>query len=191
MIYIQTPGLEVVREGLPVDVSNKIEQVDDSGLYRYTVDNERSEEAVDWSTTALQTTTKGERKVITFKTKDIVTEGDIVIYTDPDQVSYKSKTFNVTNAPITGSITYAGAPVPAGQFISFSREIDGSRIGSLTVTEDGKYQLHLRKEYEFTWDQTDPVKLYAKIGENYYVATYANLKALANAPDINLTLEGN
>lgn len=191
VIYIQTPGLEVVREGLPVDVSNKIKQVDDSGLYRYTVDNERSEEAEDWSTTALQTTTKGERKVITFKTKDIVTEGDIVIYTDPDQVSYKSKTFNVTNAPITGSITYAGTSVPAGQFISFSREIDGSRIGSLTVTEDGKYQLRLRKEYEFTWDQTDPVKLYAKIGENYYVATYANLKALANAPDINLTLEGN
>lgn len=185
-IFIQTPGLVLV-DGQNVAIS----QVDNTGLYKYIVNADRTTEAGAWSTTALQSGKAGERKVITFKTKDIVTEGDIVIYTDPDQVSYKSKTFNVTNAPITGSITYAGAAVPAGQFISFSREIDGSRIGSLTVTEDGKYQLRLRKEYEFTWDQTDPVKLYAKIGEKYYVATYANLKALANAPDINLTLEGN
>lgn len=46
-----------------------------------------------------------------------------------------------------------------------------------------------RKEYEFTWDQNDPVKLYAKIGENYYFATYANLKALAESPDIQLQAE--
>lgn len=186
-IYIQTPGLELVREGLPAAVSNKITKVDDSGLYEYIVERIRGEEAEDWSnTTAIQSNKNGERKVFTFKTTSIVTEGDIVIYTDAEKISYKTKTFNVTNAPISGEITYAGTAVSAGQFISFSREIDGSRIGSLTVTEDGKYQLRLRKEYEFTWNQNDPVKLYAKIGSKTYTATYANLAALYASPNIDL-----
>ena len=109
---------------------------------------------------------------------------------DAEQISYKTKTFNVTNAPFSGTITYgeSNENVPAGQFISFSREIDGSRIGSVTVTEDGKYQMRLRQEYEFTWDQDDPVKLYAKIGSDIYTATYANLAALYADQNIELVL---
>lgn len=184
-IYIQTPNLELV-EGQNV----KIAKVNDTGLYRYIVDNSRSTEAGMWSTTPIQSKEPGERKVITFKTKDIVTEGDIVIYTDPDQISYKTKTFNVTNAPISGTITCSdGTKVPQGQFVSFSRELDGSRIGSVTVTADGQYQLRLRKEYEFTWNQNDPVKFYAKIGNSYYTATLNNLEALYNNPSIKLEKE--
>ncbi|MBE6199683.1 MAG: hypothetical protein E7138_05235 [Rikenellaceae bacterium] len=190
-IYIQTPGLELVEEGLSEAIKAKITKMDDSGLYRYVVDNLREEEAEDWvGTTAIQSNEPGERKVITFKTKNIVTEGDIVIYTDAEQISYKTKTFNVTNAPFSGTITYgeSNENVPAGQFISFSREIDGSRIGSVTVTEDGKYQMRLRQEYEFTWDQDDPVKLYAKIGSDIYTATYDNLAALYADQNIELVL---
>ena len=189
-IYIQTPNLELV-EGQNV----KIAKVNDTGLYRYIVDNSRSTEANAWESlsdiaTAIQSGKSGERKVITFKTKEIVTEGDIVIYTDPEQISYKTKTFNVTNAPISGNITCSdGITVPKGQFVSFSRELDGSRIGSVTVTADGQYQLRLRKEYEFTWNQNDPVKFYAKIGNSYYTATLNNLEALYNNPDIKLEKE--
>ena len=184
-IYIQTPNLELGK-----NQNSNIEKVDNTGLYVYHVNANREEEAQAWSGTAIQSNESGERKVITFTTKDIVTEGDIVIYTDPDVVSYKTKTFNVTNAPIQGTITYNETEVPKGTFVSFSREFDGSRIGSITVTENGEYQLRLRKEYEFTWDQNDPVKLYAKIGEEYYVATYPNLATLFASPDINLVYEG-
>lgn len=190
-IFIQTPGLELA------DGQDNIEKVNDTGLYKYTVNANRTTEAANWSgNNALQSNLAGERKVITFKTKDIVTEGDIVIYTNPEEISYKTKTFNVTNAPIAGDITYgtANTPVPADTFVSFSRELDGSRIGSLVVTSDGQYQLRLRKEYEFTWNQNgDSVKLYARINNGaeskYYVATYPNLEALYNAPNIHLEEE--
>ncbi|MBQ7787749.1 MAG: hypothetical protein IJ378_06260 [Alistipes sp.] len=183
-IFIQTPGLELAEQNA------KITKVDDTGLYKYTVNANRATEAENWDTDALQSSIDGERKVITFKTKEIVTEGDIVIYTDPDQISYKTKTFNVTNAPISGNITCSdGTTVPKGQFVSFSRELDGSRIGSVTVTADGQYQLRLRKEYEFTWNQNDPVKFYAKIGNSYYTATLNNLEALYNNPSITLVKE--
>ena len=184
-IYIQTPGLELA-EGQ----NAKITKVDDTGLYKYTVDANRTTEAGMWSRTPIQSNKPGERKVITFKTKEIVTEGDIVIYTDPEKISYKTKTFNVTNAPISGNITCSdGTTVPQGQFVSFSRELDGSRIGSVTVTADGQYQLRLRKEYEFTWNQNDPVKFYAKIGGSYYSATLNNLATLDATPDIALVKE--
>lgn len=184
-IFIQTPGLELA-EGQ----NAKITKVDDTGLYKYTVDANRETEAAMWSTAPIQSNEPGERKVITFKTKDIVTEGDIVIYTDPDQISYKTKTFNVTNVPISGNITCSdGTTVPKGQFVSFSRELDGSRIGSVTVTAEGQYQLRLRKEYEFTWNQNDPVKFYAKIGNSYYTATLNNLEALYDNPNITLEKE--
>lgn len=190
-IFIQTPGLELA------DGQDNIEKVNDTGLYKYTVDANRTTEAENWSgNSALQSNVDGERKIIIFKTKDIVTEGDIVIYTNPEEISYKTKTFNVTNAPIAGDITYgtANTPVPADTFVSFSRELDGSRIGSLVVTSNGKYQLRLRKEYEFTWNQNgDSVKLYARINNGteskYYVATYSNLEALYNAPNIHLEEE--
>lgn len=184
-IYIQTPGLELAEEQ-----NAKITKVDDTGLYKYTVDANRTTEAGMWSTTPIQSNKSGERKVITFKTKEIVTEGDIVIYTDPEKISYKTKTFNVTNAPISGNITCSdGTTVPQGQFVSFSRELDGSRIGSVTVTADGQYQLRLRKEYEFTWNQNDPVKFYAKIGGSYYSATLNNLATLDNNRNITLVKE--
>ena len=187
-IYIQTPGLEL-KEG-----QDNVSAVDNSpGLYKYTVASTRAEAL--GGITALQSSKEGERKEIIFKTKDIVTEGDIVIYTNPEDISYKTKTFNVTNAPIAGTITYGEnmANVPKDTFVSFSRELDGSRIGSMVVTSDGNYQLRLRKEYEFTWAQNDPVKLHARINNGteskYYIATFANLEALYNAPNIILVEE--
>ena len=193
-IFIQTPGLELA-DGQD-NIEDNIEKVNNTGMYKYTVDANRTTEANNWSgNNALQSNLDGERKEIRFKTKDIVTEGDIVIYTNPEEISYKTKTFNVTNAPIAGTIKYGEntANVPKDTFVSFSRELDGSRIGSMVVTSDGNYQLRLRKEYEFTWAQNDPVKLHARINNGteskYYVATFANLEALYNAPNIILVEE--
>ena len=100
------------------------------------------------------------------------------------------------NAPIEGQITYAasssasGTNVPKGQFVSFIRVLDGSRIGSMVVGDSGQYQLRLRKEYDFTWDgQDDKIKLYVQIGGKYYSASFANLKALYEARNVKLVLE--
>ena len=46
------------------------------------------------------------------------------------------KTFKVTNESITGTIRYTAngetKPVPKGAFVSFEREVNGSRIGVMT-----------------------------------------------------------
>ena len=186
-VYIQTPNL-----ALQTGQSNQIEKLDNTGLYVYHVNQDRSAEAAGWNTTSLQSSVNGERKVITFVTKRdaIVTEGNIEIYTDIEEVGYKSKTFAVSNEQISGTITYGdNIALPKNTFVSFSRELDGSRIGSMTVTADGSYQLRLRKEYEFTWDQNDPVKLYARVGGKYYFATYENLAALYASPNVVLIEE--
>ena len=120
-----------------------------------------------------------ERKVIPFKTKDIVSAGEIKISSDESKVVYYTKTFNIQNVPMSGSLTYGGAPVPAGTFVPFSTE-DGTRIGVVTVGEGGSFELRLRAEYSFTWGNT-PVKFEAKIGGAEYKAEFASLKALADA----------
>ena len=65
------------------------------------------------------------------------------------------KTFKETNESITGTIRYTAneetKPVPKGAFVSFEREVNGSRIGVMTIREDGRYELRLRKEYNFDW----------------------------------------
>ena len=136
------------------------------------------------------------RVEVEFVTRESVSSGEISISADPEAVSFKSKSFVLQNAPIEGKITYAasssasGTNVPKGQFVSFIRVLDGSRIGSMVVGDNGQYQLRLRKEYDFTWDgQDDKIKLYVQIGGKYYSANFANLKALYEARDVKLVLE--
>jgi hypothetical protein len=54
------------------------------------------------------------------------------------------------------------------------------------VTAAGKYELRLRKEYDFDWAGDDPVELYTSIGGEYYMAEFANVKALFDAPEVKL-----
>ncbi len=163
-----------------------------NGRYVYRVDGDRATEAGFFTATALGgEKVASERKVLKFKTKESVSSGKIMISSNEEQVVYHSKTFNVTNTPISGDITYGenastqGA-VAANQFISFARKADGSRIGSITVTAAGKYELRLRKEYDFDWAGDDPVELYASIGGEYYKAEFANVKALYDVPTVKL-----
>ena len=102
-----------------------------------------------------------------------------------------AKTFNVSNASIEGSLHYtdqAGGEynVPRNAFVSFERTRNNSRIGSITVTADGRYELRLRKEYAFNW-YTDEVELhYEDDNGNVYHQSYTNLAGLFAAPDIVL-----
>lgn len=169
----------------------KLEKLSD-GRYVYRVDGDRATEAGFFTTAALggEKVAK-ERKVLKFKTKEAVSSGKITISSNEEHVVYHSKTFNVINTPISGNITYgvdasSQSAVAANQFISFARKADGSRIGSITVTAAGKYELRLRKEYDFDWAGDDPVELYTSIGGEYYMAEFANVKALFDAPEVKL-----
>ncbi len=128
----------------------------------------------------------GERKVLPFKTKDIVSAGAITISSDESKVVYHAKTFNLQNRPIAGFLTYGigSTRVPAGTFVPFSTN-DGTRIGVVTVGENGSFELRLRAEYEFDWNST-PVKFECKVGDTEYSAEYTSLAALFANPAVNM-----
>ena len=123
----------------------------------------------------------GERKVIPFKTKQIVSAGSITLSSDESKVVYYTKTFNINNNPIAGTLTYGSSNnvVPAGTFIPFSTE-DGTRIAVVTVRENGSFELSLRAEYDFTWNNS-PVKFEAMIAGVEYKAEFPSLAALSMA----------
>ena len=133
----------------------------------------------------------GERKLIPFKTKDIVSAGDIVISSEQDEVRFHTKTFKLTNKSITGSIKYgdsasAAQNVPVRSFVPMERTYDNTRIGSMTVTSDGRYELRLRAEYSFDWNTDEIMFEYNVGGVNYSVAVNS-LAALVANPNLILT----
>ena len=85
--------------------------------------------------------------------------------------------------------------VPAGQFVTFTRLHDGSRIGSLTVkaVDEGNsmsevyYELRMRAEYEFNWSN-DPIEVMCSIDGNYYSTIIPDLKTLYNSPNRKIML---
>ena len=169
-----------------------------NGKFVYRVDPNRIVEAGFWnnSVTKIEDGTtdvsqSGERKTIMFRTKDIVSSGDITISSNEEQVVYHSKTFKVHNTPISGTIKYKDGTeeknIPQGQFVSFSRDYNGSRIGSMTVKENGNYELRLRKEYEFYWI-IDPMTIMVSIGGKYYSAQIPDLNTLYKNRNIILNL---
>jgi hypothetical protein len=135
----------------------------------------------------------GERKVFYFKKNSIVSKGEITISANPDHVTYHSKTFRVSNTPITGIIGYQPEDengnkldpqrLPAEHFVSFTRVLDGSRIGVLSVKEDPHggantiYELKLRGEYDFNWEN-DPIEITAQVDGVLYSYTLNDLSTL-------------
>ena len=136
----------------------------------------------------------GERKTLHFTTKSIVSAGDIVISSNEEKVVFYSKTFRVTNKSMGGNIYYedesgSRQPIPSSAFVAFERVSNSSRIGAVTVTADGRYELRLRKEYTFDW-YTNPVQFHYKLGGKVYHRTYESLSDLFdNQGDVVLTLE--
>ncbi len=216
-IYIKAPMLEKsANSGLNDD---KFHYDNTKECFVYKVASTRNGEKSGELTTQHYTEDRrksGERKSLKFTTKDIVSEGQITISSNQEQVVYQSKTFNVQNTPITGKITYSEEyseeqkPLPSKAFVSFTRVNNSSRIGSIVVSNDGSsstFELRLRKEYEFSW-QNDEVQLYYSVPQdniveydktykvtNYYTANYSSLSALYAAMaggtgTVNLTYAG-
>jgi hypothetical protein len=106
----------------------------------------------------------GERKLLPFEKTSITAGGDIVISTDKDKVVFWDKTFNVETEHIKGEIYYEDSkgvphPVPHNAFVAFVRLRTGARIGVATIYEDGKFELNLREEYTYGWND-DPIDFY-------------------------------
>lgn len=199
-IYIDAPML-TIDEGRLSDYNldgNKLKAHPTiPGRFIYTVDASRDTERnygatnetvanVDVTTGANQS---GERKILPFKINSIVSAGDIVISSDEEQVVYYSKTFRVTNESIMGTLKYNNGTdevnVPANAFVSFERVRNGSRIGSVTVTSDGYYELRLRKEYDFSWYDAVNMSYTADDGKTYH-KNNITLAELFESPNIVL-----
>lgn len=201
-IYIDAPMLEIDEARLAACKLNSAKLKADpnvEGRFIYTVDANRETERSYGNNDVINkdntsgVNQAGERKTLPFKTRSIVSAGDIVISSNKEKVVFFDKTFTVSNTPISGTLKYAGANVPRNAFVSFERTRNGSRIGSVTVTADGQYELRLRKEYTFNW-YTDEVEFhYEDTDGNVYHKTYTNLAALFASPDVVLELaeEGN
>ncbi len=119
----------------------------------------------------------GERKLLPFIKKSITAGGDIHITTNKDQIVYWDKTFNVETSHIRGNIYYkkdgVDYRVPKDAFVAFVRLLTGARIGVVTISQDGHFELNLREEYKFAWED-DSIDFYYTANDgvvynfNYY-----------------------
>lgn len=166
-IYIDAPML-AIDETSELYTSGKLERdPNKQGRFVYHVDADRDTERNSGSSVAkltdeLATSQEGERKVLPFKTKDIVSAGEIVISADDSKVVYYTKTFKIQNQSITGVLQYRKdgntvEPIPSGAFVPFEVEPTYNRIGAVSIAEGGKFELRLRSEYKYDWN-TDNVK---------------------------------
>lgn len=159
----------------------------------------------------------GERKKLTFIKSSIVADGEILITTDPVEagvnnvsgheeqiVNYYSKKFKITSQKITGTIqkkvgSETATNLDADAFVSFALTRNNSRIGSMRIYQEygvSKYELTLRPEYIFDWNDDNPGDAVADIrishthtiGLEYEVFSteIKNLATLFGSPDIIL-----
>ena len=197
-IYIDAPMLDI-DETSDLYTSGKVTRDPNvAGRFIYHVAADRASERTG-STTALATDTKadggqvGERKVIHFKTKSIVTAGEITISADESKVVYYSKTFKVQNKSIKGKLQYRDktsgnlVDVPHEAFVPFEMKPTYNRIGTVSVGHDGQFELRLRKEYKYDWT-TDAVKFqfskYGVIYEKEFTSLNSLTASLALGPVI-------
>ena len=111
----------------------------------------------------------GERKCLPFKKNSITSKGDIRISTNKDWVVFWDKTFKVKTEHMKGQLLYQKAgeehptPVPDDAFVAFVRLRTNARIGVVTLNTNtggpGNFDLNLRDEYTFSWDD-DPIDFY-------------------------------
>jgi hypothetical protein len=158
-----------------------------AGRFVYTVDASREQERKAGSGEAVKivdgvaTSQAGERKSLPFVTNSITSAGEIVISSQSEVCEFFEKRFRVTNHLIEGAIKRQDGgntvDIAQGEFVSFSVERTGVRIGSMNITQDGRFQLNLRAEYSFTWDE-DAVLLSYIRGGVVYEARFDSLAAL-------------
>lgn len=202
-VYIDAPMLEIDENRLPDNwkAANKLKRDPRTpGRFIYTVSKKRADERAfgfapahnkDEATSRyddyggvvpnVAIDQAGERKCLPFKKNSITSKGDIVISSNKEKVVYWDKTFKVNTENIKGEIYYIKDgerhPIPHNAFVAFVRQRTGARIGVVTITSDGNFELNLRDEYQFNWTD-DPIDLYYTDGEG---VTYH----LTNTVDLN------
>lgn len=187
-IFIDAPMLKLDENG-ELFKAGKIRAHDSiEGRFVYTVnasrDAERSGDLMPARDVAVaEDVQKGERKQISFKTNSIVSAGEITISSDESKVVFFQKKYNVHNSSIKGVLKYmkdgVETVVPAGSFVPFEIEPTYNRIGTVTVSEGGQFELRLRSEYKYDWD-TDNVGFQFSDGGKVYEFTFDSLRELFN-----------
>lgn len=203
-IYIDAPMLELDRSRIPAewltpDADGKAKiQADPSVpgriIYRVDADREaerqyfngseplmKDEAVLDLFRQPTVVNQKGERKTIPFRTRQIVSAGEIAISSQDDVVVYNQKRFRVQNASITGYIYYmkngVKTAVPTGSFVPFESLPSYNRIGTIALGAGGSFELRLRSEYKYSWD-TGMVKFQFTEGNAIFEKEYYSLSAL-------------
>lgn len=194
-IYVDAPMLKIDESRLTPEMAAKFKpHATIPGRFVYTVDASREAERATGSGEAVKiadavaVSQAGERKTLPFITTGITTAGEIVISSQTEICEFFEKRFNVKNTHIEGGIKYEVGgvqyDVAHNEFVSFAVERTGVRIGSMSLTSDGRFSLSLRSEYTFTWDE-DPIRLaYIKDGV-VYEKNYTSLEALYNSVVVN------
>ena len=182
-VYIDAPMLQLAT--LPSNLEGKVRKHESiPGRFVYTVDADRERERQAGEARALLTdqtgaNQAGERKVIPFWVKDIVSAGEIKISSQNEKVVFNEKVFKVQNASITGRLKYlkngVAHDVPYESFVVLERIKTYNRIGTVTIgnlTSAGKnMEIRLRGEYSYSW-YNDPVKIQFAINEGGYAYVY-------------------
>lgn len=208
-IYIDAPTLELDEDAVAAaGLSSKI--MKDSnvpGRVIYKVDADREAErasgkssvaalAADGATKdavtkeTITVNQAGERKSVPFKTKSIVSAGDITISSDENVVVYYTKNFKIQNSSITGKLKFrengsAVKEIPAGSFVPFEALPSYNRIGTVAVEQtDGTFELRLRSEYEYSWS-TGRVKFQYTADGKTYEKTFTSLSSLYDTLNTN------
>ncbi len=169
-IYIDAPMLQIDGSRLAdfkLDGDKLKADPDVPGRFIYTVAADREAERAFGVTDALNTDVAAaagaqarERKILPFLIGSVASAGDIVISSNKQQIVFYDKTFRVTNESIKGRIVYevenpdgstTQTPVPDDLFVAFERVTNSNRIGSVTMTGEGEFELRLRKEYPLQW----------------------------------------
>ena len=198
-IYIDAPMLKL-NDNDPLVISKKLEAHPTiEGRFVYHVEASREAEKAFGSRSALVpddvADQSGERKRLAFKTKGVVTVGDITISSDESTVVFYKKQFKINNNSIMGRLSYRSKstgqiePVPAGSFVPFEMLPTYNRIGTVTVNPDGEFELRLRSEYRYDW-ATDDVKFQFTDGNGViYEKTYDSLSSLKASLEGQIILE--
>ena len=201
-IYIDAPMLSIDESRLAECGINSTKLYADAttpGRYIYKVESTRAAESVFGLGNALVADTKaasqtGERKKLPFVTNRVTSQGEITLSSNEEKVVFFKKTFEITNERIVGDIKYVQKGtgnvlnVPKGSFVAFFTSDNGVRIGSIEVTEDGRYSLNLRSEYEFNWMMDNVEFDFKDANGDQYEFKIASLNALYSSKDVTLTL---
>ena len=75
--------------------------------------------------------------------------------------------------------------MPKDAFVAFVRLRTGARIGVVTITNDGEFELNLRDEYQFTWEDDSIDFYYTDSDGKVYTFNYTE-NGVAKEVDLNL-----